>query len=89
MLHNRFAGEALKKVQKLYEAGIEMNGQIVLCKGPHDGPELERAPSGICRTYTTPIPQGVSIVPVGLTRCTQTGRLIPHGSPVPKRRPGQ
>ena len=30
MLHNRFAGESLKKIQTLYEAGVEMNGQIVL-----------------------------------------------------------
>ena len=43
MLHNRFAGEALKKVDRLYEAGIEMNGQIVLCKGINDGEELERS----------------------------------------------
>ena len=41
MLHNRFAGEALKKVDLLYEAGISMNGQIVLCKGINDGAELE------------------------------------------------
>ena len=40
MLHNRFAGEALKKVDRLYENGIEMNGQIVLCKGVNDGEEL-------------------------------------------------
>ena len=33
MLHNRFAGDALKKVDRLFEGGIEMNGQIVLCKG--------------------------------------------------------
>ena len=33
MLHNRFAGDIFPKVQRLYEAGIEMNGQIVLCKG--------------------------------------------------------
>ncbi len=37
MLHNRFAGNALKKVDSLYQAGIEMNGQIVLCKGVNDG----------------------------------------------------
>ena len=43
MLHNRFAGDALKKVDQLYEAGIEMNGQIVLCKGVNDGEELERS----------------------------------------------
>ena len=33
MLHNRFAGDIFPKVQRLFEAGIEMNGQIVLCKG--------------------------------------------------------
>ena len=43
MLHNRFAGEALKKVDILYQGGIEMNGQIVLCKGVNDGEELERS----------------------------------------------
>ena len=37
MLNNRFAGEALKKVDKLFEADIHMNGQIVLCKGLNDG----------------------------------------------------
>ena len=40
MLHNRFAGDIFPKVQRLYEAGIEMNGQIVLCKGLNDGKEL-------------------------------------------------
>ena len=32
MLNNRFAGDALKKADRLFEAGITMNGQIVLCK---------------------------------------------------------
>ena len=40
MLHNRFAGEIFPKVQRLYEAGIEMNGQIVLCRGLNDKEEL-------------------------------------------------
>ena len=39
MLHNRFAGDALKKVDILYQGGIEMNGQIVLCRGINDGEE--------------------------------------------------
>ena len=43
MLNNRFAGEALKKVDRFYDAGIYMNGQIVLCKGVNDGVELERS----------------------------------------------
>ncbi len=66
MLHNRFAGEALKKVDRLYEGGILMNGQIVLCKGVNDGEELERS----IRELTKYIPclQSVSVVPVGLTR---------------------
>ena len=29
MLNNRFAGDIFPKVQRLYEAGIEMNGQVV------------------------------------------------------------
>ena len=30
MLHNRFAGKIMEQMQKLYEAGVLMNGQIVL-----------------------------------------------------------
>ena len=42
MLHNRFAGDALEEASdRLYDAGITMNGQIVLCKGVNDGKELE------------------------------------------------
>ena len=52
MLHNRFAGNIFPKVQRLYEAGIEMNGQIVLCKGYNDGAELERSISD-CLLYTS------------------------------------
>ena len=33
MLHNRFAGEALKKVDILYQGGIEMNGRSYFAKG--------------------------------------------------------
>ena len=66
MLHNRFAGEALKKVDRFYEAGIRMNGQIVLCRGINDGEELERS----IRDLTKYLPhlQSVSVVPVGLSR---------------------
>ncbi len=66
MLHNRFAGEALKKVDMLYEAGIEMNGQIVLCKGFNDGDELDRSIRELTRYL--PFLRSVSVVPVGLTR---------------------
>lgn len=66
MLHNRFAGEALNKVKKLFDAGIEMNGQIVLCKGLNDGKELERSISDL--TAYLPHLKSVSVVPVGLSR---------------------
>lgn len=66
MLNNRFAGEALEKVRKLYEAGIEMNGQIVLCKGINDGEELERSIRDLAGYI--PYMESVSVVPVGLTK---------------------
>lgn len=66
MLHNRFAGEALKKVDILYRGQIEMNGQIVLCKGVNDGEELERTIRNL--TGYLPYLKSVSIVPVGLTK---------------------
>lgn len=66
MLHNRFAGDALKKVDTLYEGGIEMNGQIVLCKGINDGEELERSIRDLSKY--APLLRSVSVVPVGLTK---------------------
>lgn len=66
MLHNRFAGEALGKVDTLYEGGIQMNGQIVLCKGINDGEELERSIRDMSKYI--PYLRSVSVVPVGLTR---------------------
>ena len=66
MLNNRFAGEALKKVDKLFEAGIHMNGQIVLCKGVNDKEELNRSISDL--TKYLPNLESVSVVPVGLSK---------------------
>lgn len=66
MLHNRFAGDALKKVDILYKAGIAMNGQIVLCKDVNDGKELERSIRDL--TKYLPYLESVSVVPVGLSK---------------------
>ena len=65
MLNNRFAGEALQKADRLCEAGIEMNGQIVLCKGINDGAELERSISDLAGYL--PYLTSLSVVPVGLS----------------------
>ncbi|MCI8511025.1 MAG: DUF512 domain-containing protein [Lachnospiraceae bacterium] len=66
MLSNRFAGEALKKIDRLYEAGIEMNGQIVLCKGVNDGAELEYSIERL--SAFAPHMRSVSVVPVGISK---------------------
>ena len=66
MLNNRFAGEALKKVDVLNEAGITMNGQIVLCKGINDGAELEFSIRELMKYI--PNLESVSVVPVGLSK---------------------
>ena len=66
MLHNRFAGESLKIVDRLVEAGITLNGQIVLCKGWNDREELERSISDLAKY--APSLQSVSVVPVGLSK---------------------
>ena len=66
MLHNRFAGEALKKADRLFEAGIHMNGQIVLCKGYNDKEQLAYSMERL--SAYAPVLESVSIVPVGLTR---------------------
>ena len=66
MLNNRFAGQALKKVDRLYEAGIVMNGQIVLCRNVNDGDELRRSISDLIKYI--PCLESVSVVPVGLSK---------------------
>lgn len=66
MLNNRFAGEALKVADRFYEAGITMNGQIVLCKGVNDGDELKRSIEDLMKYM--PVLESVSVVPVGLSK---------------------
>lgn len=66
MTGNRFAGKALEKADRFYEANITMNGQIVLCKGINDGDNLRRSLDDLLKYV--PCLQSVSIVPVGLTK---------------------
>ncbi len=69
MLHNRFAGQALQNLDKLYEGRIEMNGQLVLCKNVNDGPELERSMKDLSKYL--PFMRSVSVVPAGITKYRQ------------------
>lgn len=66
MLHNRFAGEKLKFLDKLYEGHIEMNGQVVCCKGVNDGEELKRTIEDLSKYL--PFMRSVSVVPAGITK---------------------
>lgn len=66
MLHNRFAGDAIDKLYKLYDNHIYMNSQIVLCKGYNDGAELDRTIGDLGAMQ--PYMQSLSVVPVGLTK---------------------
>ncbi len=66
MLNNRFAGDVLRYIDKLNDAGILMNGQIVMCKGINDGEQLDKTLRDLARFI--PNMQSVSVVPVGLTK---------------------
>ena len=66
MLHNRFAGETLKYMQMLYDGHVEMNGQVVCCKGVNDGEELVRTLDDLAGFL--PFLRSVSVVPAGITK---------------------
>ncbi len=69
MLHNKNAGKILEHIKKLYDNGIEMNMQVVLCKGINDGVELDRTIGELSKFL--PVAKSMSVVPVGLTRCRE------------------
>ena len=66
MLHNARAGSSLGYIKKLYDNGIPMNAQIVLCRGVNDGKELIRTIEDLL-PYV-PVMESLSVVPVGLTK---------------------
>ncbi|MBQ9664450.1 MAG: DUF512 domain-containing protein [Oscillospiraceae bacterium] len=66
MLKNPRAGESIRTMKRLAEAGIVMNCQIVCCPGLNDEEELDYSMRELAALY--PAVHSVSIVPVGLTR---------------------
>lgn len=65
MMKNPRAAEIMDVMCRLRDGGINMNGQIVLCRGINDGDELERSMRDLYSLY--PYMTSVSIVPCGLT----------------------
>lgn len=65
MMKNKRAGDVLRYLGRLSDAGIKLRGQIVLCRGINDGAELERSMTDLANYY--PALDSVSVVPAGLT----------------------
>ena len=66
MLKNPRAGTSLAYLKRFADAGLEMDCQIVLCRGVNDGEELAHTMHDLACLY--PAVTGVSIVPAGMTR---------------------
>lgn len=66
MLKNRFAGNLINYMDRLFQANLHMNGQIVLCKGINDKKELAYSVEKMMEYL--PYLQSVSVVPVGLSK---------------------
>ena len=66
MMKNKRAGEVLSYLDDFYRAGLNMCGQIVLCRGVNDGEELMRSMRDLAKYH--PYMTSVSIVPVGMTK---------------------
>ncbi len=64
MMKNRRAGEVLKYLKVLSDARIEINAQIVLCRGINDGDELLRSMRELAELSSV---HSVSVVPAGMT----------------------
>ena len=66
MIKNKFAGNLYSIMERLAEAQIQMNCQIVLCPGYNDKEELERTVSDLTNLY--PYVNSAAAVPVGITK---------------------
>ena len=66
MMNNRFAGELMEKLQRLFDAGITVHTQIVCCPGYNDGEVLKRTYADL-RALAAMV-ETMAVVPVGLTK---------------------
>ncbi len=66
MLANKQAGEVLRRLQKMANAGIELNCQLVMCPGVNDGDNLRRTLTDLLDLG--PSVQSIAAVPFGMTR---------------------
>lgn len=77
MMHNRFAGEALRHLYRLAEHGVALNCQLVLCPGINDGAALDFSLEQLFQLGDSL--QSVACVPVGITRYREgLAPLVPY-----------
>ena len=66
MMNNRFAGELMDKLRRLFDAGITVHTQIVCCPSYNDGDVLKRTYADL--RALAPMVETMAVVPVGLTK---------------------
>lgn len=66
MLNNNTAHKVYDRLKKLADAGITINGQVVLCPNVNDKENLDRTIMDLYKLY--PNVQSMAIVPVGITK---------------------
>ncbi|MCB2292258.1 DUF512 domain-containing protein [Clostridium algoriphilum] len=66
MLNNKFAGNVYARLEKLAQAGIKINCQVVSCPGINNGSELIKTIEDLYKLY--PNIENLAVVPVGVTK---------------------
>ncbi len=66
MLKNPNSVKIMDYIKRFYDAGIEMNFQIVLCKGINDGKYLEKSIKDLSEFIPNAV--SLSVVPFGMTK---------------------
>lgn len=65
MMKNRFSGNVLPMLKELAQADIDINCQLVLCRGVNDGEYLMQSMRELSALY--PAVQSIAAVPIGIT----------------------
>ena len=66
MLGNKHAGDSLRHLWRMAEAGVQLNCQIVLCPTWNDGDNLHKTLADLFRYV--PAVESIAVVPFGMTR---------------------
>jgi putative radical SAM enzyme (TIGR03279 family) len=76
MLRNPRGATSLQWLRALLDAGIEVHGQVVVCPGVNDGPELLQTLEDSVTEYADLAT--LSVVPIGVSRFSTEADMRPH-----------